>query len=81
MIDKKKILKFEDMPVWQDAQDYAVLVYGITKKFPKDELYALTSQMRRAASSISANIAEGFGRQSKKDKAHFYSMAYGSLLK
>lgn len=80
MIDKKKLQKFEDMPVWQDAQGFAVLIYGLTKTFPKDEQYGLVSQMRRAASSISANIAEGFGRNSSKDKAHFYSIAYGSLL-
>jgi four helix bundle protein len=80
MIDKKKINSFEDMPVWQDAQDYAVVIYLTTKKFPKEEQYALTSQLRRAASSISANIAEGFGRKSSKDKAQFYRIAYGSLL-
>ena len=80
MKDKAKIQKFEDMPVWHDAQDFAVSIYKLTKKFPKSEIYGLTSQMQRASSSISANIAEGFGRTSVKDKAHFYSIAYGSLL-
>jgi four helix bundle protein len=75
-----KLTRFEDMQVWQDSQDFAVIVYATTKSFPGDELYALTSQMRRAASSISANIAEGFGRKSQKDTAHFYKIAYGSLL-
>lgn len=81
MIDeKKKINRFEDMPVWQDAQDFAVSIYSITKNFPKEEQYALSSQLKRAASSISANIAEGFGRKSSKDKIQFYRVAYGSLL-
>lgn len=75
-----KITRFEDMTVWQDAQDFAVSVYGITKSFPSDERFAIIDQMRRAASSISANIAEGFGRKSRKDMLHFYSIAYGSLL-
>jgi four helix bundle protein len=54
-------------------------VYKITKNFPKDELYAITSQMRRAVASITANIAEGFGRQSYKEKVQFYYLAQGSL--
>jgi four helix bundle protein len=80
MIDKKKIERFEDMQIWNDSQDFVVEIYKITKKFPKEELYALTIQMRRACSSISANIAEGFGRGSNKDKSHFYHIALGSLL-
>lgn len=77
---KKQIVRFEDLPVWQDAQEFAVTVYMITRRFPAEEKYGLTSQIRRSASSISANIAEGFGRQSKKDQAHFYHIAFGSLL-
>ena len=70
------------MPVWQDSQDYAVAIYQTTKKFPDEEKYALVDQMRRAASSVSANIAEGFGRNSEtfKDTARFYKIALGSLL-
>ncbi len=75
-----KITSFEDLIVWQESQHFAVSVYRVTKDFPKDELFAMTSQLRRASSSISANIAEGFGRKSTKDKLHFYTMAYGSLL-
>lgn len=75
-----KIRSFEDLTVWQECQALAVEVYAITKDFPKEELFAMTSQLRRAASSISANIAEGFGRSTKNDKLHFYTMAYGSLL-
>lgn len=75
-----KITSFEDLIVWQESQNLAVSIYKITKQFPKDELFAITNQLRRAASSISANIAEGFGRSTSKDKTHFYVMAYGSLL-
>ena len=76
----EKLNSFEQLTVWQECQLFAVDIYKITKQFPKDEIFAMTSQLRRAASSISANIAEGFGRSSSKDKLHFYTMAYGSLL-
>lgn len=80
MTENRKINSFEQLEVWQESQNLAVFVYKITKSFPSDELFAITNQLRRAASSISANIAEGFGRMSVKDKTHFYTMAYGSLL-
>jgi len=80
MVDSKKIESFEQLTVWQISQELAVDIYTVTKNFPSDELFAITNQLRRAASSISANIAEGFGRQTIKDKVHFYVMAYGSLL-
>lgn len=79
MVDGK-ITSFEQLTVWQESQNLAVLIYSVTKSFPREELFALTSQIRRAASSISANIAEGFGRQSVSDKRHFMTIAYGSLL-
>ncbi len=75
-----KITSFEQLTVWQESQLFAVNIYKLTRDFPKDEIFAITSQLRRAASSVSANIAEGFGRSSTKDKIHFYTMAYGSLL-
>ncbi len=75
-----RLTRFEDMTVWQDAQDLAVLIYITTKDYPKDEQYALTNQTRRSASSVSANIAEGFRRGTEKDKSHFYHIALGSLL-
>ncbi|MBI4284820.1 MAG: four helix bundle protein, partial [Chloroflexi bacterium] len=56
-----------------------VRIYGITKLFPKSETYSLVDQMRRAASSVTANIAEGFGRQTYKEKLQFYFLAQGSL--
>ena len=75
-----KIEKFEDLVAWQESQSLAVEVYTLTRLFPKDELFGITSQLRRAVSSISANIAEGFGRQTPADKINFYTIAYGSLL-
>lgn len=74
------IKSFEQLTVWQEAMSLAVDVYSITKLFPASEQFALTNQLQRAVSSISANIAEGFGRQSQKEKLQFYSIAYGSLL-
>ncbi|MDZ7786342.1 MAG: four helix bundle protein [Candidatus Saccharibacteria bacterium] len=75
-----RIESFEDLEVWRKAQDWAVSVYRVTKKFPSEERFGLTSQIRRSVSSISANISEGFGRQTKKDKLHFFVIAYGSAL-
>ena len=67
------------MPVWQEAMLIAEEVFKITENYPKKEDYGLTSQLRRSALSISANIAEAFGRQHNKDKVKFYSFARGSL--
>lgn len=83
MVNGKKgslIKSFEDLEVWQDAQALAVSIYKMTKQFPDDEKFGITGQIKRSASSISANIAEGFGRKTNLDKAHFYHIAYGSLL-
>ena len=81
MVDGVKTIRsFEDLDIWQRSQALAVNVYVLTKSFPSDEKFGLTSQLRRASASISANIAEGFGRHSQKDKLHFYTIAYGSLL-
>lgn len=78
--EKKKYVNFEDTGVWKDSINLAVEIYNLTKSFPKDEMFGITSQIRRAVTSISANLAEGFGRHGKKEKAQFYSIAYGSLL-
>lgn len=75
-----KIRGFEDLEVWQVSQTWAVEVYKATKSFPDEERFGLTSQIRRAVTSVSANIAEGFGRRSAKDKLYFYTIAYGSAL-
>ena len=75
----QKITSFTQLIVWQKGHRLVLLVYKITKKFPKDELFGLVSQLRRALISITSNIAEGFGRRSLKEKIHFYSIAAGSL--
>ena len=76
---KEKIANFEDLYVWQKAHKMALLIYKITKDFPVEEKYGLTSQMRRAAVSIAANIAEGFKKRSRRDKMNFYNISQGSL--
>lgn len=70
---------FEKLEVWQKAIDFADLVYSTTRRFPADERFGLTNQMRRAAVSISSNIAEGSARISRKDFARFIEIATGSL--
>lgn len=75
----RKICSFKDLNAWKNAHNLALKIYQITKKFPADEIYSLTSQMRRAVISIASNIAEGFSRKTKKDKIHFYIMSLGSL--
>lgn len=74
------IKSFEDLEVWQLAKKLALEIYKLTVKFPKDEKFGLISQLRSAAISISANIAEGFGRYHLKDSVKFYYNARGSLL-
>lgn len=73
-----KIKTFQDLVVWQKAHKLVIVIYEATKQFPKEELFALVNQMRRAAVSITSNIAEGFGRQSYSEKANFYGIAQGS---
>jgi four helix bundle protein len=70
---------YRDLKVWKNAHTLVMEVYAITKSFPKDELFGLTSQLRRAAVSIPSNIAEGFARWGANDKAKFYNYAEGSL--
>lgn len=70
---------FEDLLVWQKAHQWVLEVYRFSEPFPKRELFGLTSQLRRAAISIPANIAEGFKRTGKADKARFYNIAQGSI--
>jgi len=70
---------FQELIVWQKAHAFVLAVYAATRCFPKEELYGLTSQFRRAAVSIPANIAEGFRKQSKQDKARFLNISEGSL--
>ena len=74
----EKINSFKDLMAWQEGHKLVLMIYEITKSFPKDEMFGLTSQMRRAAVSITSNAAEGFARQSYKEKAQFYAIANGS---
>ena len=71
---------YRDLKVWQTAMDLAEQCYKSTSAFPKDELFGMTSQMRRSAASIPANIAEGQGRQHTKEFLHHLSIARGSLM-
>ncbi len=77
--EKVKIKNFCDLLAWQEAHQLSLCVYRTTREFPRDEVYGLVSQMRRASVSVSSNIAEGFGRRTNPDKRHFYDMAGGSL--
>ena len=70
---------FRDLLVWQKAHQFVLGVYSFTAAFPKQETYGLSLQMRRAAVSIPANIAEGFRRRGKADKARYMNIAEGSL--
>ena len=75
-----KLFSFEKLIAWQKARELALEIYKITKLFPKDELFGITSQMRRCSVSVASNLAEGSGRNSMKDKARFTEIAYGSAL-
>lgn len=69
---------YKDLKVWEKAHGFTLRIYEVTKLFPKDEIYSLTNQIRRAAASIPANIAEGCGKNSKLDFANFLNIALGS---
>ena len=73
-----KITSFTDLNAWKEAHKLVLEIYKLTKLFPKEEQFSLVDQLRRAAISIVSNIAEGFSRQSYKEKVQFYSMAKGS---
>ena len=74
-----KIRDFTDLIVWQKSHRFVINIYRITKDFPREEKFGLVNQMRRAAVSVPANIAEGFRKRSKKEKANFYNISQGSL--
>lgn len=73
------ILHYSNLTAWQEASSLTIKIYKISEKFPAKEQFGITNQIRRAAVSITSNIAEGFGRSSPKDKRHFYVIARGSL--
>ena len=74
------MMDFRQLRVWEEAHLLALSIYEVTKHFPKEELFALTNQMRRSGSSIPTNIAEGCGRETNKDYAHFLQIALGSAF-
>ena len=78
MENAPKIRSFRDLHAWQNAHKVVLEIYKLTKKFPREELFGLSIQMRRAAVSITSNIAEGFSRTSNREKVQFYSISQGS---
>jgi four helix bundle protein len=79
LVPSTRITSYRDLLVWQQSMDLAVTCYQLTKTFPREELYGLSSQIRRASSSIPANIAEGYGREYRKEYIHFLRISQGSL--
>jgi four helix bundle protein len=77
-MDKK--YNYKNLEVYKESKALVVVIYGMIKQFPNEEQYAFCNQLRRAVISIPSNIAEGSGRTSAKDQAHFFEMAYGSLM-
>jgi four helix bundle protein len=75
----KKIRSFTDLIAWQEGHTLVLTIYKVTKTFPESEQFGLTNQIRRAAVSVTSNIAEGFSRATSKEKTQFYRMALGSL--
>ena len=76
---RPKAKRFQDLIVWQKAHQLVLAVYQKSKYFPKEELYGLALQLKRAAVSVPANIAEGFKKKGKRDKVRFMNIAQGSL--
>ena len=74
-----KIKNFTDLNTWKEGHKLVLMIYSVTKKFPREEMFGLVSQMRRCVVSITSNIAEGFGRQSNREKNRFYNMSQGSI--
>ncbi len=79
-MENKKIKSFTDLDAWKEGHKLVLTIYNATSKFPKEEIFGLVSQLRRAVVSITSNIAEGFSRQSVKEKIQFYYIARGSNI-
>ena len=77
--DSKPIIDYRDLDVWNEAMTLAVAIYEETRVFPREEMFGMTSQLRRAAASVPANIVEGFGRQQTRSFIQFLRIAQGSL--
>lgn len=78
-MEQKKIQSFTDLIAWQEGHKLVLNIYKVTKSFPKEEMFSLTNQLRRAVVSVTSNIAEGFNRKTLSDKSHFYTMSHGSV--
>jgi four helix bundle protein len=79
-MNPKYCYPFEKLRVWQSARELVKQIYTETRAFPQPEIYGLISQCKRAAVSVTANVAEGSARKGRKDQAHFSEIAYGSLM-
>ncbi len=79
-INSSKIKNFTDLNAWKESHKLVLEIYKITKSFPREEIFGLSSQIKRAAVSITSNIAEGFGRFSKKEQIQFFYISLGSLI-
>lgn len=79
MTDSNKTRSFTELNAWQEGHKLVLMTYKLTRKFPKEELFCLTSQIRRCVVSVTSNIAEGFNRSSLKEKIQFYSISLGSV--
>jgi len=77
-VPKTKIQNFTDLEAWKSGHELTVWIYSLTKNFPKEEVFGISNQLRRASVSITSNLAEGFSRNSLKEKIQFYSIAKGS---
>ncbi|PDT36093.1 diversity-generating retroelement protein bAvd family protein [Rhizobium sp. M10] len=75
----RKISSYRDLKVWQFAIELSVVCYEVTRTFPREEIYGLTSQIRRSSASVAANIAEGYGRENRGSFVQFLKIAQGSL--
>src|ERR1035437_8145898 len=80
METRQKIKSFSDLKAWQEAHALVLMVYKYTESFPDKEKFGLTNQLRRAVISVTSNIAEGFGRQTAREKIQFYYHSNGSLM-
>jgi len=78
-MEREPARTFQDLVAWQRSHQFTLAVYEMTTRFPKQEVFGLTSQLRRAAVSVAANIAEGFKRRSRRDKVRFLNIAQASL--
>ncbi len=78
-MNNKRIQTFTDLIVWKEGHKLVIQVYKVTKNFPAEEIYGITSQIRRASVSVTSNIAEGFSRKNYKEKIQFYYVASASL--